>query len=87
MTEHTTRRNPEMERYVTIRPVVTEDGEQFALYLKVGNQEFRVGQYPDETLERAEWMRDMLCIALANILADAAPVGGESMTKVLIFGY
>lgn len=72
MSEHTTRRNPEMERYVKIQPVITEDGEQFAVYLEVGNQRFRVGQYPDETLQGAEWMRDMLCIALAKVASEAA---------------
>ena len=69
---YTTRRSPQMERYVKIQPVITEDGEQFAVYLKVDNQEFRVGQFPDETLEGAEWLRDMLCVALANLVADLA---------------
>jgi len=69
------RRNPEMEKYVKIRPVVTEDGEQFCIDLQVTNQRFQVGQYPCETTEEAEWMRDMLCIALAKIVADALPIG------------
>lgn len=71
MTEYTTRQHPEMEKYVRIQPVITEDGEQFAVYLQVGNQSLRVGQYPEETVQGAEWLRDMLCIALAKIVADA----------------
>lgn len=71
--EHTTRRAPHMERYVKIQPVITEDGEQFAVFLQVANQQFRVGQYPEETLQGAEWLRDMLCIALAKLADEAGP--------------
>lgn len=70
MSEHTTRRNPEMEKYVKIQPVITEDGEQYVIDLYIGNQRLRVGQYPEETLKGAEWMRDMVCIALAKLVAE-----------------
>lgn len=70
MSEHPTRRNPEMEKYVKIQPVITEDGEQYAIDLHIDNQRFRVGEYPEETLQGAEWMRDMVCIALAKLVAE-----------------
>ncbi len=60
-----------MEKYVKILPVVTEDGEQFSLYLCVENQRFRVGVFPEETMQEAEWMQRMLCIALERIVADS----------------
>lgn len=69
VTDHITRRNPEMEKYVKIQPVITEDGEQFVLLLQIENQQFHVGQFPEETLKGAEWSRDMLCIALARLVA------------------
>jgi len=67
-----TRRNPEMEKYVEIQPVVM-DGYPDAhnVYLKVTNQRFQVSPYGCETREHAEWTRDMLCVALAKIVADA----------------
>src|SRR5262245_34366536 len=67
-----TRRNPEMEKYTYIRPVITEEGEQYRICLKVDNQEFAIGQYPCVNTSEAEWMRDMLCIALAKIVKEAA---------------
>lgn len=69
-TPHVTRRNPEMEKYVAIKPVITEDGERYRVYLKVPNQEFAVGQFPCDDMVEAKWMRDMLCIALAKIVKD-----------------
>jgi hypothetical protein len=72
MTEHLTRRNPEMEKYVEIQPVVMEDcPDAHRVYLKVTNQRFQVTPYGCETREEAEWVRDMLCIALAKIVADS----------------
>ena len=72
MSEHVTRRNPEMEKYVEIRPVVMEGSpDAHNVFLKVTNQSFCVSHYRCETKEDAEWMRDMLCVALAKIVADA----------------
>jgi hypothetical protein len=72
MTEHLTRRNPEMEKYVEIQPVVMKGyPDAHNVFLRVTNQRFQVMQYGCETREDAEWMRDMLCIALAKIVADS----------------
>jgi hypothetical protein len=69
--DHDTRRNPEMEKYVQITPAPTEDEpEAQTVWLKFGVQSFRIND-SCENLEHAEWMRDMLCIALAKIVADA----------------
>jgi len=71
MSEQVTRRNPEMERYVTIQPVVMEGfPDAHNVYLTATNQRFHIGGFGCETKEDAEWMRDMLCIALAKIVAD-----------------
>ena len=76
MTEHATRRNPEMEKYVEIRPVIMEGSpDAHNVFLKVTNQSFRVTPYGCDTKEEAEWTRDMLCVALAKIVADAGVVG------------
>jgi hypothetical protein len=70
--KHITRRSPEMERYVEIRPVVMQGyPDAHNVFLKVTNQEFCVTQYACETQEDAEWTRDMLCNALAKVAADA----------------
>jgi len=71
MNERPTRRNPEMEKYVEIRPVVV-DGSPDAhnVILKVTNQHFTIGPFASDTKEEAEWVRDMLCVALARIAAD-----------------
>lgn len=72
MTEHTTRRAPQMEKYVEIRPTAMEGSpDAHNVFLKVTNQEFCVSKYACETKEEAEWTRDMLCVALAKIVADA----------------
>lgn len=72
MTEHTTRHSPEMERYVEIEPVVMEGyPDAHNVFLKVTNQQFRITPYGCETKEEAEWTRDMLCVALAQIVRDA----------------
>lgn len=71
--EHVTRRNPEMEKYVTIAPVVVEGSpDAHNVFLQVTNQRFCVTPYACDTKEDAEWTRDMLCVALAKIVADAA---------------
>lgn len=69
----TTRRNPEMERYVDITPTVC-DGfpDAQVVWLKVGNQSFKLDNF-SESMEEAEWMRDMLCVALAKIVRDNTP--------------
>lgn len=68
--EHVTRRNPEMERYIEIKPVIVQDfPDAHTVWLKVTNQSFCLADY-SETKEDAEWMRDMLCVALAKIVAD-----------------
>ena len=72
--EWTTRRAPHMERFVTVRPYATHehpDGHQ--VQLVVGNQSFilsdgNVGYH--ETKEAAEWVRDMLCIALDALVKE-----------------
>ena len=72
MSEHITRRSPEMEKYVEIRPVVMEGSpDAHNVFLKVTNQRFCVTSYACDTKEEAEWTRDMLCVALAQIVADA----------------
>lgn len=69
--EHVTRRNPEMERYTEIKPVVVEGfPDAHMVWLKVTNQSFCLSQYSD-TKEDAEWTRDMLCVALAKIVIDS----------------
>lgn len=69
-----TRRNPEMERYVEIRPVVVEGSpDAHNVFLKVTTQSFCVTPYGCETKEDAEWTRDMLCVALARIVKDSQP--------------
>jgi hypothetical protein len=72
MSEHTTRRNPEMERYVEVRPVVMQGyPDAHHVFLKVTSQSFCVTPHGCETKAEAEWTRDMLCTALARIIADS----------------
>lgn len=67
-----TRRNPEMEKYVEIQPVVMLGSpDAHNVFLKVTNQRFQVTPYGCETKEDAEWTRDMLCVALAKVITDA----------------
>jgi hypothetical protein len=69
--EHTTRRAPQMERYVTVAPVVMEGfPDAHNVFLQVTNQRFRVTPYGCETKEEAEWTRDMLCVALARLVEE-----------------
>lgn len=70
--DYTTRRSPEMEKYTEVRPVVMMDfPSAHHVFLKVTNQEFCVTPHGCETKDEAEWMRDMLCIALAKIVEDS----------------
>lgn len=69
--EWTTRRAPHMEKYVIISPVVMEDyPDAQNVYLQAGNQRFCFSPHGCETKDEAEWMRDMLCIALDQIVKD-----------------
>lgn len=82
--KHLTRRNPEMEKYIEIQPVVMQGyPDAHNVFLKVTNQRFCVTPYACETRENAEWTRDMLCVALAKIAADArSPEPKTSPTTV-----
>lgn len=63
-----------MEKYVPLAPVVMEGfPDAHNVFLQVRNQRFTIG-YAAETKQEAEWVRDMLCIALARIAADATGV-------------
>jgi hypothetical protein len=69
--DHLTRRNPEMEKYVEIAPVVMDGWpDAHHVFLKITNQRFCVTPHGCETKDEAEWHRDMLCIALAKLVAD-----------------
>lgn len=77
----TTRRNPEMEKWVLIHPVVMEGWpDAHNVFLQVTNQRFCVTPHGCQTKEEAEWTRDMLCVALAKIVADT-PSSAEGTTK------
>lgn len=76
MDKHVTRRAPHMERYVKIAPVIVEGSpDAHSVMLQVEAQSFRI-DYSCDTLAEAEWMRDMLCIALDTMGRQviAAPV-------------
>lgn len=64
----TTRQHPELEKWVIIQRVGTDS---YNVFLHVEGQNFRVNPVPAETLEDAQWLRDMLCNALGKIVADA----------------
>ncbi len=69
--ERTTRRAPHMERFVTIKPVIMQDyPDAQHVFLQSGNQQFCVSPHGCETMEEAEFLRDMLCIALDNIVTE-----------------
>lgn len=63
LSSESSRQNPEMEKYVTI----SEDNK--TITLQVGHQYFKLA-YEAEDRDSAEWMRDMLCIALAKVVAE-----------------
>lgn len=71
-TEWDTRRAPHMEKYTEISPIVVKDyPDAHVLRLKVGNQRFTLdagGQPYYDTRDEAEWARDMLCIALDEMV-------------------
>ena len=66
----TTRRNPEMERFTEIKPIIVEGlPDARTVWLKVDHQSFCINDYSEDT-DHAEWTRDMLCIALARMVAQ-----------------
>ena len=61
----------DMERYTDIQPVVMEGfPDAHHVFLQVTNQRFCVSPHGCEMKEEAEWMREMLCVALAKVVAD-----------------
>jgi hypothetical protein len=64
-----TRRAPHMERYTEIVPGIADAGQGYRVRLVVGVQSFTITP-ESETRDEAEWMRDMLCIALDKIRTD-----------------
>lgn len=90
MSEHITRRNQEMEKYVEIQPVVIEGfPDAHNVFLKATNQRFCISQYGCETKDKAEWLRDMLCVALAKIVVDSrhaqrAPDGFNAVQEMVV---
>lgn len=70
-----TRRAPKMEKYLTISPVVMEGfPDAHHVFLQITNQRFCVSPHGCETFEEAEWLRDMLCVALEKLVSDALAV-------------
>ncbi len=65
-----TRRAPHMEKYVRIRHQPRDDEpNRHILMLEIGVQGFSINNDPAcEDRQHAEWMRDMLCIALDNLV-------------------
>lgn len=83
-TSHTSRRAPHMERYVEVSQF--RRGFPWKVRLKVGHQSFDIGDGHD-TQEEAEWMRDMLCIALDAIVdEEGRPVISMRKLSNLFFG-
>ena len=61
-------------QYVEIKPIIVRDEpDAHIVALKVNQQSFRL-DCSQENLEHAEWMRDMLCVAIAVIVEEAKPV-------------
>lgn len=62
-----------IKSYTDIKPCVVEDWpDAHNVFLQVTNQRFCVTSYACETKEEAEWMQEMLCVALEKIVADCA---------------
>lgn len=60
-----------IKKYTDIKPVVMEGfPDAHNVFLQVTNQRFCVTPYGCDTKEDAEWMRDMLCVALERIVID-----------------
>lgn len=61
----------DMEKWVEIRPVIMRGAPNAChVFLVVGHQSFCVTPQGCEEREEAEWMRDMLCIALKEIVDE-----------------
>lgn len=70
MTEHTTRRAPHMERWVKVEEFQFDSDPPFwHVTLTVENQHFHISS-ECESEEEAHFHRDMLCIALDNLVVD-----------------
>ncbi len=50
--------------------VLAERPGSYTVSLKVGHQAFTVAPQPYETRKEAEWMQEMLGLALANIVKE-----------------
>lgn len=63
-----------MEKYTEVRPVIVEGfPDAHTLLLKLGNQRFTLGgggQDYYDTKEDVDMMRDMLCVALDQMVRD-----------------
>lgn len=62
-----TRRAAHMEQYVTVTQYA--ESEPWLVRLKIGVQTFNIGD-GYEVKGEAEWMRDMLCIALDALVKE-----------------
>ncbi len=66
-----------MEKYVEIRSGTHTHAHEHQVWLKVANQSFMVG-IPSDELHGAEFIRDMLVVALERIVTENA---GGFVTK------
>jgi hypothetical protein len=72
-----------MKRYTEIRPVVMEDfPDAHNVYLQVANQSFLVSAYACETRGDAEWLRNMLCVALAQIVMTEGSGAADEIERL-----
>lgn len=72
-----------MQRYVEVKPCSLPDNGECAVWLKAGNQSFRLaGEFPKD---EAEWVGEMLVKALNHIYSDAQAELAE-VTRVSKFG-
>lgn len=63
-----------MSTYVVIKPLILTMPDAHIVNLVVGNQTFLIGDC-ELTREDAEFMRNMLCLALENMVEDATTKG------------
>lgn len=71
----------QVEKFIDIKPVVMEGfPDAHNVFLQVTNQRFCVTPYGCDTKEDAEWMRDMLAVALERIVIEAT-AGGEKLNE------
>jgi hypothetical protein len=70
-----------IKRYTDVQPVVMEGfPDAHNVFLQVTNQRFCVTPHGCESKEGAEWMRDMLCIALEKIVMDEMTGGAATVS-------